>query len=602
MNVTASQSNATVNGGISADNATANVSLTNGGRVTGGIQLTNGATGRIAVDGSGSALSSSGTALSVAGGSNAELQISNGALLSSASGMAVDVTGNSQANMNVTNADVTGSLLRDAGSTLNVTLDGNTTFTGATNANTLNISNGALWTVGDATQSNVGTLDISNGRVDMNSGTGPFKTLKVGTLQGSGGTFTMGVDFIPGGGNDLLTISGNATGTHVLDPYGEDQGVKSPRNNIVVTQIGSGNASFSLSGNGRVDAGIYTYTLEHQGNEWVLVRDDSGGDTGGTGGGGPDAPPAAPPAPDTLSPAAVTALNTASALPFVWNNELGTLRQRQGDLRDNRAGDGLWVRPFSSFDRIDQMAAPGYDLDQYGMLIGADKRLPVKSGDLYVGGFGSYSYSQVDPRGGSSGRINSYGLGAYATWMGTDGWYVDSVVKANSFQSDLRVVGSNGRTSRGNYTTPGIGASVEVGKTIPLWDKGFMEPYGKLSAFAARGSSEKLDNNFDIDNGAQRSVQAEAGILAGHRFDLHDGRFIQPYIKMGLAHEFIDDNRSTLNGTRFTNDISGTRVIGGLGVSAQLKQNLQMHVDVDYSTGGAVDRAVTVNAGLRYVF
>ena len=50
------------------------------------------------------------------------------------------------------------------------------------------------------------------------------------------------------------------------------------------------------------------------------------------------------------------------------------------------------------------------------------------------------------------------GLGGYATWVRPDGWYVDSVLKANNFDNEARVIGSNGQPARGKYSTPGIGA------------------------------------------------------------------------------------------------------------------------------------------------
>jgi outer membrane autotransporter protein len=43
-------------------------------------------------------------------------------------------------------------------------------------------------------------------------------------------------------------------------------------------------------------------------------------------------------------------------------------------------------------------------------------------------------------------------------------------------------------------------------------------------------------------------------------------------------------------------------MLAGLGVAAQIKNNLQMHVDAAYLTGGAINQSVDVTVGVRYVW
>jgi outer membrane autotransporter protein len=592
-------SHALLDGGVIANTGAADVAVADGGRITGGVQLLGDAIGTIAVDGAGSSLSrSDGPAVAVSGGGNADIDITNGGQLASATGSLLSVTGGSQANVRIANSTLSGNLDHDAASTLNVSLTDNADFTGNMAPGSLAIANGAVWRLGDAAQPGVGALTMNNGSIDFNSASGPFRTLTAASLAGNNGIFTMGVDFHPGEGNDLLAVTGNVTGTHVLDPYDDDQSVVNPRDHVTVATAGGGTGNFGLLGD-RVDAGIYTYKLVRQGNSWVLVRQgddsDNGDGTDGSGEGGT-------PNPEDLSPAAKTALSTAAATPFIWYNELSTLRLRQGDLRDNRAGDGLWARTFSSSNDIAKFAAPGFGLDQYGIQMGADKRVMLKNSDMYVGAFGSYSYSEADIEGGSRSRINSYSLGAYATWLLPDGWYVDTVVKANSFDTDMRVVGSDGRRTNGHTTTPGLGASVEVGKQIALPKNGFLEPYAQVAAFGARAYNDSLDSGFDMDTGATRSLQGQLGMLAGNKFQWGSHGFVQPYMKVAAITEFVSDNAVTLNHHDFTNDMSGTRMLVGAGVAAQLKQNLQIHADVDYSSGGPVDRSVRWNLGVRYAW
>ncbi|WP_233233661.1 autotransporter outer membrane beta-barrel domain-containing protein [Bordetella sp. LUAb4] len=621
-----------LNGAVTAAASTANVNLSNGAKVTGGVALSDRSTGQIALTGNGSALSNgNGAAISV-NDSTATIALNSGATLAGKDNLLVDVRNAGQADVTLDNTVQTGDMMRAADSTLNVKLQNNTQYTGNVKANSMTVSSGSSWLMDNPQATDIGGLTLNTGLVDFNAGNGPFKTLKTSSLDGSGGRFNMGVDFNPGAGNDLLQVAGKVDNDNRLHVDAKDQSVADPRNHITLVQTGGGNGQFGLVEGEKVDAGIYVYNLQRTGDDWELVQsgtrpdnpknpnhpddpdhpddpnhpnnpDNPDNPNNPDNPGNPDKnPPKNIPDAQHLSPAAKTALNVASALPFEFYGEMDTLRKRQGDLRLNKTDNGAWVRSFSNFNEIREAAAPGYSLNQYGGAFGADKRFELSSGDMYVGGFGSYSYNTVGVDGGSSGRTNSYGLGGYATWLRSDGWYVDSILKANSFENDLRVVGSNGTPAHGHYNTPGYGGSVEVGKHINVGKKSFVEPYGELQGFAAHNANEKLDSGFRIHNGATKSTQGEIGVLGGTNFELGKGYEVQPYLKTAVVREFVDDNSVTLNGTRIKNDMSGNHMLVGTGVVVQLKQDLQAHVDVDYTAGGPIKHTTDVNIGVRYVF
>ncbi len=600
---------AQLSGPIVADGGTATVNLTSGAQAKGGLALKNGATGtQVGLDGAGTLLSNAnGPAIAVDGtGTTANIYLQNGGRLDAAAGNPlVGVSNAALANVVLDNTTQSGDMMQDATGKLNVALRNNAVLSGNLASSSLLVSSGSRWNMGDQTSQSVGDLTMNGGVVAFNSGTGPFKTLNASSLSGSG-TFDMAVDFKPGTGNDLLNVQGQASGQHALDVYAEDQGVQSPRNNIPVVQTGGGSARFGLVGD-KIDAGIYTYSLQQSGNDWLLTRNDPEPQPPGPPGPGPGPGPQPPvdppkPSPDDLSPAAKTTLSMSAALPYAFYGELGTLRQRQGDLRLNKTDSGVWARGYSGFHQIAESSAPSFRLNQYGGAIGTDKHFLVSSGNLYVGGFGSYSYNTLGINGGSTGRINSYGLGAYATWMGDNGWYVDSVLKANNFDNEMHVIGSSGRSARGKYSTPGFGGSVEVGKHIELGNNGFIEPYMQWAGFMARSASETMDSKFHLHYSPTKSVQGQLGMLAGTNIELRNGYIVQPYIKGAVIREFVNNNKITMNGTTFTEDMSGTRMLAGLGVATQLSRNLQVHLDADYSTGGPVDNAVNVNMGMRYAF
>lgn len=642
-------------GTITADAGTVSLHLDSGAQSDGGMALSNGAQGVVSLSNAGTGLSrADGAAVSV-DNSSAIIEVLDGAQLQGQDGALVNVTngGSVQVRLwntmqagNMTAADGTldlklegdaqldgnvsarkGSVVLADNAVLNgnvagptVTVGGAATLDGNLDVDTLTLADSGTWKLGSAAAEALDTLAMNGGTVDFNSSNGNFKTLSATMLNGSGGTVAMNVDFNPGGGNDQLQVA-TVDGAHGLKVNSE-QGVEHPRNDITLIQTGGGsNGSFNLVGDGKTDAGIYVYDVKREGNQWELVQTGTAAvpeptdptdptdpvnpnnpaDPGNPA--HPTANPNAIPQPKNLSPAAKTALSVASSLPYAFYGELDTLRQREGDLRLNKAGSGLWVRSFATANKMAQSAAPAYDLEQYGGAFGADKRFVLPAGgDVYVGAFGSYSYNASDIDGGSSGRTNSAGTGAYATWMSQGGWYVDGTVKVNSFGNELRVVGDDGSRTRGKYDNAGFGGSIEVGKHFDLPDKGFIEPYSQIAAFRGGSVDKTLDNGFRIHDDPIRSLRGQLGLQAGTTFEAGKGYLVQPYMKAAVLREFVNSNHVALNGTTLSDNLNGNRALVGLGVQAQLKQNLQIHADVDYTSGGPVNHSVSGDLGLRYAF
>ncbi|MEB0239045.1 autotransporter outer membrane beta-barrel domain-containing protein, partial [Pseudomonas sp. 5S3] len=84
---------------------------------------------------------------------------------------------------------------------------------------------------------------------------------------------------------------------------------------------------------------------------------------------------------------------------------------------------------------------------------------------------------------------------------------------------------------------------------------------------------------------------------AGRKFALTDGGFVQPYVKVAAAREFLSSNQVSINGNRFTNDLSGSRAELGAGIAAQLTDVLQVHADFDYMKGNNIEQPWGMNVG-----
>lgn len=576
---------------------------------------------------------------------NATVLVQNGSTLSGANGVMLEVgqaaTASRASNVNFTadNTALTGDVQVIPGSIADITLRNNTRVVGnMTNINSLNIgSNSALTgtltnaqgTTIDATStfnmindSTVGNLNLNGGTVDLRAGNNGFRILNATSLAGAG-TFALGTD-LAGHLSDLVNVTGEASGSHSLrvqntgvDPIEEEHAQQ-------VVHTGSGDAAFAVVG-GQVDVGTFVYRLEKRGTDWFLVQaktQDPGIPVDPENPVDPVDPvnpvdPVDPTDPidpvnpvdpvdpgdggnPIISPSARTVIGIFSAAPTVWYGELATLRARMGELRDGHDQGGGWVRTYGNKYNISATDQVNYTQTQQGISFGADLPVSNNGGQWLIGVMGGYSSSQLNLEQGSNGRINSYYVGAYSTWIADSGYYLDAIIKANRFQNKADVRMSDGVKAKGDYDNYGLGGSVEAGKHIKFGSDWFIEPYLQASALWVQSDDYSLDNGLSARSNKADSFLGKVGTHIGRTIALDKGGFVQPYVKVAAAHEFARNNEVRVNRSTFSDDLSGTRGELGAGIVAQLSDVLQVHGDIDYSNGENIEQPWGVNIGLRY--
>ncbi|MGC7405844.1 autotransporter outer membrane beta-barrel domain-containing protein [Pandoraea pneumonica] len=520
-------------------------------------------------------------------GHTANILISNGSTLTGGNGFALQATGLITANATIDNSNIVGNVSGDGTATVNLTLQNNANLTGAlSNINSLAVNSNATWLLtGD---SNVGTVTMNAGNIDISGtavGTSTTRTLTIATLSGNG-TFLMSTNLGTHTG-DLLNVTGSATGSyqlHVRNSGGEPTDL-SP---LTVVQTGGGGAAFSLVG-GKVDAGVYSYTLEQQGNNWALVTNP--GDPGDPGDG-------------DLSPGTKTVLGLSGAGPTVWYGEAAILRSRLGELRiGDQSNSGVWMRTFGKQYNAKPGDGTNYRQTQYGVIGGADAVVGQAWGGTWlVGAMLGTSHSKLTFDNGSTGGVNSYTAGLYATWLTKAGWYFDGLVKFNHFVNNADVIMSDGTGSHGGFNNNGIGMTLEFGRHMEFGNRWFVEPYVQMSMLRIGGDNFTLDNGMSSTTSHTGSVEARIGAAFGKTLELAGGGLLQPYLKLAMIQEFITSNQIMINGIGFNNDTSGTRVEFGAGLAAQLRHNMQIYAEVETSAGHKISQPWGAQVGLRYTF
>lgn len=529
----------------------------------------------------GSAITVGGAGIGVTGsGLSADITVANGSSLVGGNGRILEVRQSNVVAMTVDNSRLNGNIVADEVADLALTFNKGAWLTGSIEgADTLAIDASSGWSLtGD---SQVDQLTLS-GMVDLRGtdGNASFVHLQVGELSGSG-AFALGTDLAAGLG-DFLDVGGTATGSYSL--LVENTGVEPSRNadDLRVVHTGGGDADFAVVGE-TVDAGAYTYRLEQRSdgsgaNDWFLVQVKQ------------------------ASRSTSAAVGLFSAAPTVWYGETSTLRTRMGELRNGTGQGGGWLRSYGSKHNVSGGSEFAYSQRQQGISFGADMPLPTSNGQWLVGVMGGYSNSTLDLKADSSGKVGSFHIGAYSTWLADNGFYVDALLKANRLQNRTDVIMRDGQKSKGRYTQHGIGASVEVGKRIALGEDSFVAPYAQLSGLWITAGDYSLDNGLHAQGNNADSLVSKVGAQVGRRFPLANGGSIQPHVKVAVAHEFANHNQVNVNGNRFENDLSGTRGELGLGVSAQIGDRLQVHADFDYMQGKNIEQPWGASVGVRYNF
>jgi outer membrane autotransporter protein len=544
-----------------------------------------------------SATGGTGPAVLVRTDTVAEINVRNGSTLNGGNGVILEVQGPATANLNVAasslrgnvqiadtatanlkldQASLVGDVVVTPGANASLALDNRSQLTGNLNGvQQVNINSNSNWTLN--ANNTIGDLAMNGGRItfgDENS----FYELNVQSLSGNG-EFYMASNFASGA-TDFLNVTGNASGTHGLmvgtsgtDPASVER--------LQLVHTGSGDAQFSLLNDRQeVDLGAYSYKLVKDGQDWYLDRETR-----------------------TISPMTRTVMALFNTPITIAYGEMTSLRSRMGELRYNQGKNaGVWMRAYGNQHNIaDASSGVGYQQNQRGLTFGADAQLGESNWTL--GLLAGHSRSDLNLSYGSSGSIDSYYVGGYATWMDPEsGYYVDSVLKYNRYQNDAKVGLSDGTRTKGDYDTHGMSASVEVGKHIKLDDGYFIEPFAQVAAAAVAGKDFTLDNGFDANGDVSRSLLGKVGTTLGKTISLGGDSMIQPYVKAAFAHEFAQRNQVQVNNNVFNNDLSGSRAELGAGVAWTVAKDFQVYGEAGYMNGKNIEMPYSFSLGASYRF
>ena len=282
-----------------------------------------------------------------------------------------------------------------------------------------------------------------------------------------------------------------------------------------------------------------------------------------------------------------------------WKQEMGSLTQRMGELRESSAEYGIWSRVYGG--KVEN--GNQYDNKYQTYQVGYDKKYTVDNGKVYLGYLVSYTDGETNYILGH-GENYSVGAGIYATWMNNNGHYVDVLYKVSRLNNKFDVGSTNAKVgkSSGEYDTYGISLSTEYGKRFDITEKWFAEP--SIGMHLGRLGDETYTTNSGIEVEQDSIYTAEGRIGASVGYKFNDKGNI--YARTHLVKEFAGDIDAKYTADGLVNttseDIGDTWFEFGVGVNYKFTENMNIYADIEKSGASTVDTKWQGNLGFRYEF
>ncbi|TGD03160.1 fibronectin-binding autotransporter adhesin ShdA [Salmonella enterica] len=541
----------------------------------------------------------------------------------------------------------------EVGSQQAVNVASGATF-GGSNGTTVNgqVTNEGTLVFGDSEETGaIFTLNgdlINMGTITSGSSAStPGNTLYVdGDYTGNGGSLylntVLGDD---DSATDKLVITGDASGTTDLYINGIGDGAQTT-NGIEVVDVGGVSTSDAFELKNEVNAGLYTYRLywNESDNDWYLASkaqsddDDSGGDDtpsdGGDDGGnvtppddGGDGGNVTPPddggdGGDVTPPddggdvAPQYRADIGAYMGNQWmarNLQMQTLYDREGSQYRNADGS-VWAR-FKAGKAESEAVSGNIDMDSnYSQFQLGGDILAWGNGQqsVTVGVMASYINADTDSTGNrgadgsqftSSGNVDGYNLGVYATWFADaqthSGAYVDSWYQYGFYNNSVE----SGDAGTESYDSTANAVSLETGYRydIALSNGNTVSLTPQAQVVWQNYSADSVKDNYGtrIDGQDGDSWTTRLGLRVDGKLYKGSRTVIQPFAEANWLHT-SDDVSVSFDDATVKQDLPANRAELKVGLQADIDKQWSVRAQVAGQTGSNDFGDLNGSLNLRY--
>ncbi|EEI1521461.1 fibronectin-binding autotransporter adhesin ShdA [Salmonella enterica] len=507
---------------------------------------------------------------------------------------------------------------------------------GGSNGTTVNgkVTNEGTLVFGDSEET--GAIFTLNGDL-INMGTSasgstsstPGNTLYVdGNYTGNGGSLylntVLGDD---DSATDKLVITGDASGTTDLYINGIGDGAQTT-NGIEVVDVGGVSTSDAFELKNEVNASLYTYRLywNESDNDWYLASkaqsddDDSGGDDSDVtpSDGGDDGGNVTPPddGGDGGDVAPQYRADIGAYMGNQWmarNLQMQTLYDREGSQYRNADGS-VWAR-FKAGKAESEAVSGNIDMDSnYSQFQLGGDILAWGNGQqsVTVGVMASYINADTDSTGNrgadgsqftSSGNVDGYNLGVYATWFADaqthSGAYVDSWYQYGFYNNSVE----SGDAGSESYDSTANAVSLETGYRydIALSNGNTVSLTPQAQVVWQNYSADSVKDNYGtrIDGQDGDSWTTRLGLRVDGKLYKGSRTVIQPFAEANWLHT-SDDVSVSFDDATVKQDLPANRAELKVGLQADIDKQWSVRAQVAGQTGSNDFGDLNGSLNLRY--
>ncbi|EDI1814643.1 fibronectin-binding autotransporter adhesin ShdA [Salmonella enterica subsp. enterica serovar Oranienburg] len=517
----------------------------------------------------------------------------------------------------------------EMGSQQAVNVASDATF-GGSNGTTVNgkVTNEGTLVFGDSEET--GAIFTLNGDLinmgTMTSGSSsstPGNTLYVdGNYTGNGGSLylntVLGDD---DSATDKLVITGDASGTTDLYINGIGNGAQTT-NGIEVVDVGGTSTSDAFVLKNEVNASLYTYRLywNESDNDWYLASkaqsddDDSGSDVTP-----PDDDSDVTPSDDGDDGGDVAPQYRADIGAYMGNQwmarnlQMQTLYDREGSQYRNADGS-VWAR-FKAGKAESEAVSGNIDMDSnYSQFQLGGDILAWGNGQqsVTVGVMASYINADTDSTGNrgadgsqftSSGNVDGYNLGVYATWFADaqthSGAYVDSWYQYGFYNNSVE----SGDAGSESYDSTANAVSLETGYRydIALSNGNTVSLTPQAQVVWQNYSADSVKDNYGtrIDGQDGDSWTTRLGLRVDGKLYKGSRTVIQPFAEANWLHT-SDDVSVSFDDATVKQDLPANRAELKVGLQADIDKQWSVRAQVAGQTGSNDFGDLNGSLNLRY--
>ncbi|EEC4858149.1 autotransporter outer membrane beta-barrel domain-containing protein [Salmonella enterica] len=517
----------------------------------------------------------------------------------------------------------------EIGSQQAVNVASDATF-GGSNGTTVNgkVTNEGTLVFGDSEETGA-ILTLNGDLINMgtltsgSSSSTPGNTLYVdGDYIGNGGSLylntVLGDD---DSATDKLVITGDASGTTDLYINGIGDGAQTT-NGIEVVDVGGVSTSDAFVLKNEVNASLYTYRLywNESDNDWYLASkaqsddDDSGGD--GTPSDDGDDGGNVTPSDDGGDVAPQYRADIGAYMGNQWmarNLQMQTLYDREGSQYRNADGS-VWAR-FKAGKAESEAVSGNIDMDSnYSQFQLGGDILAWGNGQqsVTVGVMASYINADTDSTGNrgadgsqftSSGNVDGYNLGVYATWFADaqthSGVYVDSWYQYGFYNNSVE----SGDAGSESYDSTANAVSLETGYRydIALSNGNTVSLTPQAQVVWQNYSADTVKDNYGtrIDGQDGDSWTTRLGLRVDGKLYKGSRTVIQPFAEANWLHT-SDDVSVSFDDATVKQDLPANRAELKVGLQADIDKQWSVRAQVAGQTGSNDFGDLNGSLNLRY--